>query len=446
MAKIEEGMNRPRAEKLEPVTDEMWSQVNEFNRKIGEEFLNESTHLSERTLTQYTAAVRIIFWWVHEQLDDKKIIDIKSKDYLKYQNWLQRRGLSESGIRFKRSVVSSLNGYIILYYEEEFPTFRNFITKQIKINKTGFVYKKEPLTPDEYRMLCDELEKQKEWQKLAYVKFTYSAGCRREESKQLLKEVANYEPNIKMVKVKDDEGNLIPLLADTSTGDLIVEDESFSGFSFRITMIDDKLAYVVKIEGKEWVFTNQFEDGTYYYLNQYNRLDKIITAPSALFTGYEDYASGRGYIWSRSVPLLKENFILGSGADTFVIEFPQQDYVNKMNYGYSDQIITKPHNLYLQIGVQTGALSLLAFLVFYCFYFLSGIKLYIRSRYDNFYSKVGVAILVGTFGYMVAGIANDSSITVAPLFWVMMELGIAVNEKARSIVNEEKHHRDNNNI
>ena len=273
MAKIEEGMNRPRAEKLEPVTDEMWSQVNEFNRKIGEEFLNESTHLSERTLTQYTSAVRIFFWWVHEQLDDKKIIDIKSKDYLKYQNWLQRRGLSESGIRFKRSVVSSLNGYIILYYEEEFPTFRNFITKQIKINKTGFAYKKEPLTPDEYRMLCDELEKQKEWQKLAYVKFTYSAGCRREESKQLLKEVANYEPNIKIVKVKDDEGNVKEMKARTyKTNEIRCKGKGELGKPRKLQFSEEAMEAIQK-----WLGERGEDDCPYMFVSKYRGEIKQIS-------------------------------------------------------------------------------------------------------------------------------------------------------------------------
>lgn len=239
-----------------------------------------------------------------------------------------------------------------------------------------------------------------------------------------------------MFEIKDDDGNMIPLENDPNTGNLTIQDPRFPNFTFSIITVDNKFAYEVAIDGKEWIFINQTEDGTYYHFNQFNRLDKIITAPSAVFTGYERYASGRGYIWSRSIPLLKENFFLGSGADTFVIEFPQQDYVNKFNYGYSDQLITKPHNMYLQMGVQTGTLSLLAFLVFYAIYFISSIKLYIRSRYDNFYSRVGVAIFVGTFSYMVAGIANDSSVTIAPLFWVMMGLGIVVNEKAKSIVSD----------
>ena len=47
----------------------------------------------------------------------------------------------------------------MVYYEEEFPTFRNYINKQIKVPKTGCVHDKVPLTPDEYIMLCNELEK-----------------------------------------------------------------------------------------------------------------------------------------------------------------------------------------------------------------------------------------------------------------------------------------------
>ncbi len=44
----------------------------------------------------------------------------------------------------------------------------------------------------------------------------------------------------------------------------------------------------------------------------------------------------------------------------------------------------------------------------------------------------GVAIFIGTISYMVTGIANDSSITVAPMFWVFMGLGIFINYKIKT--------------
>jgi O-antigen ligase len=198
-------------------------------------------------------------------------------------------------------------------------------------------------------------------------------------------------------------------------------------------MNGETIGFDTQIDGAIWHFTNQLEDNSYYYLNKYGRYDKIIMAQSAVFNGYESYASGRGYIWSRTIPLLKNKIILGSGADTFVLAFPQQDYVNLKNYGYGTSLITKPHSLYLQIGIQTGVISLLAFLIFYIMYFILSFKLYINCKYDNNYSKVGVAIFVGTFGYMISGISNDSCITVAPIFWALLGIGIAMNKKAKEM-------------
>lgn len=77
---------------------------------------------------------------------------------------------------------------------------------EMQIPKTGRVYTKEPLTPEEIEHLCKVLEEREEWQKLAYVKFTYSTGCRRAESRQLLKEVVNYTPKRKMVTIIDENG------------------------------------------------------------------------------------------------------------------------------------------------------------------------------------------------------------------------------------------------
>jgi len=48
----------------------------------------------------------------------------------------------------------------------------------------------------EYNHLCEELEKQKLWQQLAYIKFSFASGARRAEVRQLLKEVINYDPKI----------------------------------------------------------------------------------------------------------------------------------------------------------------------------------------------------------------------------------------------------------
>ncbi len=220
-------------------------------------------------------------------------------------------------------------------------------------------------------------------------------------------------------------------------GSYVIQDLRFPGFIVASCIYNNTVSFVVTINEQQWFFTNQTEDGTYYYYNYYGRLDKIVTAPSALFTGYENIATKRGYIWSRSIPLLKDHILLGSGADTFVLEFPQQDYVNINNYSYSTQLITKPHNLYLQIAIQTGVISLLAVLIFYGMSFISSIRLYSKGKFRSYYAQVGVAIFIGSFSYMVTGLSNDSSITVAPIFWLLIGLGIAVNIKAKPFIQAE---------
>jgi len=195
------------AKKLEKVTEEMWVLCNKFNKEMADEFINMSDELSDETKPQYKSGIKIWINWIRENCSNKSIIDIKTMDYKKYQSWLYNQGLGESAIRFKRSCVSTLNNYILLYYESNYPTFKNFVTKGIKVPTLGEVYDKAPLNPKEYIYLCDELERLEEWEKLAYVKFTYSTGCRRAESIQLLKEVVDYESVDKTVKVKDEAGN-----------------------------------------------------------------------------------------------------------------------------------------------------------------------------------------------------------------------------------------------
>lgn len=236
----------------------------------------------------------------------------------------------------------------------------------------------------------------------------------------------------------DENENPLTLVKNESKGSFIVQDERFSGFELGHGRYNETTCFYIKIDGHDWFFTNQTSDGTYYYITRYGKLDKINKAESSvLFNGYERYASNRGYIWSRTIPLLKKYLILGSGADTYVMAFPQQDYVNLYNFGYAEQILTKPHNLYLQIGVQTGVLSLIAYLVFYGMYFISSLKLYIKSKFNSYYSQVGVAILISTFSYMIVSIANDSLIAIAPIFWAFMGLGIVLNKLEKNRIKNE---------
>lgn len=193
-------------QKIDEITQEQWLACNDFNRNMRDEFLENSTELSPKTLLAYKSNLGIWFNWVREHCENKRQIDIKSRDYLKFQNWLVNLDHSSSDIHNKRSAISSLNGYIMLYYEDLYPTFHNFITKAVKQPEKSFKNEKIPPTKAEMLMIIEELEKREEWQKIAYLKFTWETGCRRAESRQILKDIVNAKQVVKQKKVKNEDG------------------------------------------------------------------------------------------------------------------------------------------------------------------------------------------------------------------------------------------------
>lgn len=192
---------------VEELVKDYWQTASQFNKERMREFLEESTHLSPKSRVQYESALKIYICYINKFCKNKELVDLKAIDLLKYQNWLLRNGLCSSAIKMKRSAISAVNDYIILYYGDEFPLFRNYVTRGVKVPETGKVTVKDPLTDQEYKQLCDYLEDHKEWQKLAYVKFAYSSGARKNECIQLTKDIVNYEPVSKEVTVSDENGN-----------------------------------------------------------------------------------------------------------------------------------------------------------------------------------------------------------------------------------------------
>ena len=150
-------------------------------------------------------------------------------------------------------------------------------------------------------------------------------------------------------------------------------------------------------------------------------------------------ATGRGYSWGRCIPLmLGKYFIVGSGPDTFGVSYPQNDYVAKFKTGLDNIIYTRPHNFFLQMGVQTGTISLLAFLVFYVIYFFDSCRRYWFRKFSRMEEWMGFAAFLATIGFLASGLANDSLIVVTPIFYVLLGIGMAINQKLCPVVKREK--------
>ena len=161
----------------------------------------------------------------------------------------------------------------------------------------------------------------------------------------------------------------------------------------------------------------------------------IIVADSIGFEGKESWGSNRGYIWSRSLPLIKDTLLIGNGPDTFAMYFPQNDYIAKMKYlnGFYT-VVDKPHNIYLQMAINTGVVSLVAFIVFVLWYIAWSLKLYLKPRAQSTFYFAGIGCFAAVLAYLVSGIGNDSSLSVSPVFWIILGIGIACNRITSNLI------------
>lgn len=238
------------------------------------------------------------------------------------------------------------------------------------------------------------------------------------------------EDDMVIFDLTDNEGTTITY--ETNDTKIRLLDERFSMIEIEPCVVGETYCFTVYADGLRWDFSNQVNDGTYYFLDWASKFVKLEKADSAVFTNCPSLFSGRGYIWAKTIPLLKKYIFLGAGPDSFQMVFPQYDYVD-LAYDFApNMLITRAHNMYLQMAVQTGVLSLICFLVFYGMYFVKSVKLYIKRKEllddEPYLFHIGSGLFVASFGYMLSGIVNDSLPVTAPLFWSIVGIGIAVNQ------------------
>ena len=144
------------------------------------------------------------------------------------------------------------------------------------------------------------------------------------------------------------------------------EKEELQGISFGCYEKEGIPYVFMDYKELRWLFTNATEDGGYTYITLYGKPDKIEKAATCFSTAFDGLFTYRGYIWNRTIPLLKKHILVGSGPDTFLMTFPQNDYVERAGAkkGFFTEILTRPHNMYLQIALQTGVLSLICVIGF----------------------------------------------------------------------------------
>lgn len=210
------------------------------------------------------------------------------------------------------------------------------------------------------------------------------------------------------------EGIAVPLSAGLRTLDTGSKDKKGQAIILKMLQLSEassgrSISVIKDVEG-------------YYMFNYANRFVKLTDKendindstlfPSGLF-------SGRGWIWNRTLPLLPEHILIGSGSGTFVTEFPQYYYVDKALYGNSNYDV-KPHSIYLQFWVEEGLIALLCLIIFW-FAPVGKLAVIMAKKKEwnaglLFTSFMAVSVLT----FLIAGLAGDSMLVHSPMFWTML--------------------------
>lgn len=229
------------------------------------------------------------------------------------------------------------------------------------------------------------------------------------------------------VSIRDKEGKVLVRAAEGEEAPLDFEDG----------------AYIYPVQGdyglEFWMYLAQISmefvktDDGYFYRTLGGKLDRMTKIDRVDFHGLEYLGSGRVYIWSRTLPLLKKYLLLGSGPDTFAESFPQNDYAGKVVYSNNPgRIVEKGHNDFLTKWVQTGMISVLFCAAFYMILVRRSFRAYAGLSEYRFSERLGLGCFIACVCYIAGSLFNDSTIQTAPLFWVCAGIALGAAEDVLS--------------
>ena len=159
-------------------------------------------------------------------------------------------------------------------------------------------------------------------------------------------------------------------------------------------------------------------------------IDFAEEIPAWGFYGRERWGSNRGYIWSRSFPLMPRTAIIGAGPDTFISMFPQQDVIGKLKFYNNPYIIVdKAHNLFIQTWITTGGISAIAlFALFGHFAFVTFLDLVKTKKMPTGLYGLRLGILCAVSAFVVSGMSTDSTIGSTGVFFVILGMGYGLRD------------------
>lgn len=163
-------------------------------------------------------------------------------------------------------------------------------------------------------------------------------------------------------------------------------------------------------------------------INDENINNDTSINPNPYFDMYT-ITNGRTTIWKNSLKIVKNNLINGVGYDNFYLEYYKDVNLTEVYFMSSDgqmkayrkytEIVDNAHNVYLHTLVSSGLIGIVPYIILCLLTFIKGLK----SK-----NNLVIMLLGGFVAYSIQAFANISVVQVAPIYYIIIGLILAINE------------------
>ena len=313
---------------------EKWDLVCKYNKNLMDDFLLElkSQKKSQGTINQYKNDLRILFIYIHDELDNKEIYKLKKKHFRNYMLWLQEKDMSNARINRLMSALRSMLefGSNEEDYEDELEI--NYAQKVKGLQKEK-VREIIFLTDEEVEYIYTRLVEEKKYQQALLCALMYDSAGRRKECFQVTKDSITDDSNFtnQVVGKRNKKFKLMYHGRTKSAMKLLMKNRGNDDIeSLWTTTVDGKLvpasyetlyAWVIswrkilaeKFEYKEFnphsfrhSCANNLENGTHYVSKELNKKFELFQIQKLM--NHSDISTTQSYLQDKSEDELLEAF------------------------------------------------------------------------------------------------------------------------------------------
>lgn len=201
--------------------EEIYESVNQDNKFLLEDYMLElkSKGRAEKTISQYAFDIRMMYCYIHENMNNKSILNLKKRDFRNFFLMLQETGKSSSRINRVQSSIRNLLEFAV-DDEDDYEDYIQNPMKKIKSIEKMEVRNIVFLTDEQVTFLINYLIEHDKLQQALYVSLSYDSAGRRNEIHQVTKDGFLDDGVFKTCSVIGKRAKQFPLMYGQRTKDI----------------------------------------------------------------------------------------------------------------------------------------------------------------------------------------------------------------------------------